>query len=625
MHSNETHSPSTYEAKLLAKAQKVAKIGFWEYNLLSNALHWSDITKEIHEVGQDYTPKIEDAISFYKKGECRERINAVVNRAIKTGKPWDIELVIVTAKGNEVWVRAIGEAEVVDGKTVRLFGVFQDIDEQKRNYLLNQKMAKRLEIATKTANFGVWELDLKDNSLFLDDNMYKLYGFHKNEQPTPKEFFEKNIIPKDKKRMGQEFEEALAKNQDFDSHFRIITPFSEIKHIKTYATTLPEIGGESKKVIGINWDITNLVNAQKDLDLIEKSFQASFDNEFVGMALVDLEGNLFQTNKALSKILGYVKEEFIGLNFADITHPNDVAKDVIAIKNLLHSEENSYQTEKRYLNKNGDTVHAIVTVTLVKELDEKPTHFIAQIVDITSQIQLKEKREELFDISKKQNTSLKNFAHIVSHNLRSHSTNINMLTEFLSDSKNNEDKTNFITMLQTAAQNLNETVANLNEVVDMNLITPDKLLKVNLQETVERVLGTIGALITDEEATFISSIDQDLNVKALPAYLDSIFLNLFTNALKYRKPEVSPEIKITAVQKDSNVEITVEDNGSGIDLARHKDKVFGLFKTFHRNPDAKGLGLFMVKNQVEAMGGTITLESKVNIGSIFKILLKTHN
>ena len=625
MQNNEAHSPSTYEAKLLAKAQKVAKIGFWEYDLLSNALHWSDITKEIHEVEKDYIPKIEEGINYYKEGEHREKITNVVNRAIEKGTPYDVELVIVTAKGNEVWVRAIGEAEVVSGKTVRLFGVFQDIDQQKRNYLLNQKMAKRLEIATKTANFGVWELDLKENSLFLDDNAYKLYGFHKNEQPTPKEFFEKNIIPKDRKRMGQEFEEALATNQDFDSHFRIITPFSEIKHIKTYATILPEMGSESKKVIGINWDITELIKTKKDLDLIEKSFKASFENEFVGMALVDLEGKLFQANDALSKILGYAKEELIGLNFENITHPNDVAKDVIAIKNLLQSRENSYQTEKRYLNKKGDTVYAIVTVTLVRELDEKPTHFIAQIVDITQSIQLKKKREELFDISKKQNTSLKNFAHIVSHNLRSHSTNINMLTEFLSDSKNIEDRNSFITMLQTAAQNLNETVAHLNEVVDINLITPDKLSKVNVKQTIESVLGAIGAIIKDEEATFISSIDQDLNVKALPAYLDSIFLNLFTNALKYRKPEVSPEIKITAVQKDSKVEITVEDNGSGIDLARHKDKVFGLFKTFHRNPNAKGLGLFMVKNQVEAMGGSITLESQVNIGSTFKILLKTHN
>ncbi|GGG37349.1 hypothetical protein GCM10011414_03430 [Croceivirga lutea] len=622
MYSNETHSSATYEAKLLAKAQKVAKIGFWEYDLRSNSLHWSAITKQIHEVPESYIPKIEEAINFYKEGAHREKITSLVNRAIETGKAWEIELVIVTEKGNEVWVRALGEAEVVNGKTVRLFGVFQDIDEQKRNSLLNQKMAKRLAIATKTANFGVWEYDLKDKSLFLDENMYRLYGFQKNEKPTPEEFFEKTIIPKDKERMVQEFEEALATNQDFDSQFRIITPFSEIKHIKTYATTLPEFGSESKKVIGINWDITELINTKKDLDLIEKSFKASFDNEFVGMALVDLEGKIFQTNEALTKILGYAKAELIGLNFADITHPNDVAKDVVAIKKLLSSKKSSYQTEKRYISKKGNTKHAIVTVTLVKELDGQPTHYITQVVDITPRILLMKKREELFDISNKQNASLNNFAHIVSHNLRSHSTNINMLTEFLLDPDKKEDQTSFLTMLKTAAQNLNETVAHLNEVVDMNLVTPDKLTKINLRETVERVLGNIGALINDEEATFVSSIDKELYVKALPAYLDSIFLNLFTNALKYRKPEVSPIIKISAAKKEDVITITVEDNGLGIDLKRHKNKVFGLFKTFHRNPDAKGLGLFMVKNQVEAMGGQITVKSEVNIGSKFTFSLK---
>ena len=108
-------------------------------------------------------------------------------------------------------------------------------------------------------------------------------------------------------------------------------------------------------------------------------------------------------------------------------------------------------------------------------------------------------------------------------------------------------------------------------------------------------------------------------IRVIPAYLDSIVLNLFTNSLKYSSPKRRPLIEITAEKRENTISVSFKDNGLGIDLTRNRDKLFGMYKTFHRNKDAKGIGLFITKNQIEAMNGKIEVESTVDIGSTFKI------
>lgn len=117
---------------LLDQANRLARIGSWEVEMDTNEIYWSQIIREIHEAAEAYEPKLEDGVSFYKEGESREKIKDALDRAIKQGEPWDVELQIVTHKGNEKWVRAIGQPEMFNGKCVRLFGSFQDIDQRKK-------------------------------------------------------------------------------------------------------------------------------------------------------------------------------------------------------------------------------------------------------------------------------------------------------------------------------------------------------------------------------------------------------------------------------------------------------------------------------------------------------------
>jgi PAS domain S-box-containing protein len=126
----------------LLRTGRISKTGGWEYNLETNHLHWSSITKEIHEVELDYEPEVNTAINFYKEGEDRNRIEQLFNKLIENKEHYDEEFLIITNKGNEKWVRSMGLAEIKDGKVVKVYGSIQDIDEKK----INQKKLQKVNI-----------------------------------------------------------------------------------------------------------------------------------------------------------------------------------------------------------------------------------------------------------------------------------------------------------------------------------------------------------------------------------------------------------------------------------------------------------------------------------------------
>lgn len=129
---------------LLQEAYQIARIGGWEIDLINSKLTWTDVTREIHEVERDFEPEIASAIQFYKEGKSRRTIQLAVKAAIEKGESWDMELQIITAKGKERWVRAIGKAEMQGKKCVRVYGSFQDIHELKQAQIELEKQNKKL-------------------------------------------------------------------------------------------------------------------------------------------------------------------------------------------------------------------------------------------------------------------------------------------------------------------------------------------------------------------------------------------------------------------------------------------------------------------------------------------------
>jgi signal transduction histidine kinase len=143
----------------------------------------------------------------------------------------------------------------------------------------------------------------------------------------------------------------------------------------------------------------------------------------------------------------------------------------------------------------------------------------------------------------------------------------------------------------------------------------------NFEESLKTVLSGLQGSIKASGAKIEYDFTECAEAYYIPAYLESIFQNMVTNAIKYRHPDRKPFIRIRSARIRHHIYLYFEDNGLGIDLDKHGDSIFGMYKTFHHNPDAKGIGLFMTRNQIETMGGSIDVASTVNEGTKFTVKL----
>lgn len=243
--------------------------------------------------------------------------------------------------------------------------------------------------------------------------------------------------------------------------------------------------------------------------------------------------------------------------------------------------------------------------------------------DIDKIKKAQEESDELIGVTQEQNNRLMNFAHIVSHNLRSHSNNFSMLVSLLNQSLPEERKQKVFNMLLSASDKLKDTINHLDEIVDINLTLSDKFINLPLNKFVASSVDSLSTLAESKNIKINLQLDREYVVYGVPAYLESLTLNLLSNAIKYADPEKEEQfINIFAERVGAEVLLSFEDNGLGIDLKKYGDKLFGLYKTFHRNIDARGIGLFITRNQVEAMGGKISVNSKVGVGTTFTVHLK---
>ena len=223
------------------------------------------------------------------------------------------------------------------------------------------------------------------------------------------------------------------------------------------------------------------------------------------------------------------------------------------------------------------------------------------------------------DLIASQNSRLFNFAHIVSHQLRSHSSNLSLISQLLKEARTSDDKLDLLSNVENISENMEAAINELNHVVTKpNILRKDRKT-VSFKDALYVVIASTSSLIKRENAKIIAEFDKLVEINYISEYLESILLNLITNAIKYRYKGRRPIIYIETFKENGDQFLEVSDNGMGIDLDEHGAKMFGMYKTFHRHPEANGVGLFITKNQVEAMGGNISVTSTVNVGTTFKI------
>jgi light-regulated signal transduction histidine kinase (bacteriophytochrome) len=220
-----------------------------------------------------------------------------------------------------------------------------------------------------------------------------------------------------------------------------------------------------------------------------------------------------------------------------------------------------------------------------------------------------------------QNKRLQNYADMVSHNLRSHTGNLEALVALYEQAQDTDDRGEIFAHVKMISSSLSNTIHQLNEVVKIQAETRTQRKTVSFEKVFKNILAALDSNIKSVDATINFDFSRCPEISYIPAYLESIFQNLLTNSLKYRHPDRKPVIKTYTYQTDDHAYLFFEDNGLGFDVAKYGDNIFGLHKTFHNHPEAKGIGLFITRNQIEALGGSIKLESTINVGTKFSIML----
>lgn len=223
----------------------------------------------------------------------------------------------------------------------------------------------------------------------------------------------------------------------------------------------------------------------------------------------------------------------------------------------------------------------------------------------------------------RQNNDLQQFTYIVSHNLRAPVANLlGLVSLYRPNNPDHEVNKISIDNIKTVSQQLDSIVRDLNEIVEIKQhLTAEVKENVYLEEELGEVFNTLERQIYHTQAQIDIDFSKVSHIFTVRKYLNSILLHLLSNALKYKHPERTPFIQINDEINDNFVCLVIKDNGLGIDLKKNASKIFGFHKRFHSHVEGKGLGLYLVKLQTEALGGWVEVESQLDQGSVFKVYL----
>lgn len=380
---------------------------------------------------------------------------------------------------------------------------------------------------------------------------------------------------------------------------------------------------QKENIIGaivLSEDVTEKVITKNKTKEDQQLLKSLVDNLPMYIYVNDRESRKILVNQAIcdflgvkdqTTLLGKSDKELFGEGIGWSSREEDLQ--------VMSTLEPVMRRESTYINDNGETTTLMVSKIPLIGSDNKVRGLISLSLDISDRKQKEEELRGLINVTAQQNKKLINFAHIVSHNLRSHTANFSMLLELLINEKDDAERNKIIMMLTESSDNLLETLDNLNEVVAINTNTNLDKKPICLAAAVNKVMENLTGFLKNNNARITNEIPAETNVNAVPTYLDSILMNFITNGIQYKDPNRAPVVKLSIEKKSGYTILLIEDNGLGIDLDKYGNKLFGMYKTFHDNKDARGIGLYIAKNQIEAMKGKVSVQSVVGKGTIFKI------
>lgn len=257
----------------------------------------------------------------------------------------------------------------------------------------------------------------------------------------------------------------------------------------------------------------------------------------------------------------------------------------------------------------------------VKNAKNKNWGFILTSKDITETKSVAIKLEKITHDLLSRNKALEQFGNIISHNLRAPVANIISIVQLIDAAADDEERKLYINFILSSSQALIKVISDINQILELKQHLHEVKEMVYFEPLLEEIKTIINFMIIQNDVTITSNFESGSHVYSIRSFIYSIFYNLILNSIKYRREDMSPVIELSATTVNGKAILSFKDNGKGIDLNRHGANLFGLYQRFDVSVEGSGLGLFMIKTQIEQLGGTINIESTVGVGTTFIIEL----
>lgn len=347
---------------------------------------------------------------------------------------------------------------------------------------------------------------------------------------------------------------------------------------------------------------------------LEPFFSQSHDY----LCIAGFDGYFRKINPAFIKLMGFTREELFAHPISHFVHPED-KKNTAATRAKILEGIPLLNFQNRYITKSGEIVW--LTWTSIPVPDKELIYAISK--NITHLKTLEEDRQfRIKDLTYK-NSGLTQLSYTTAHDLRSPVNNLISLMDLMDLSKIKDEETLlYLDLLEKTVHKLKDTLnGQVNQLKD-SLLLKSNSETVNLKEVVDSIINSLRFWIENTQTTFQINFAEMEFLEVNKFYLHSIFLNLISNSIKYSRPGIPPVISITSKKLESGIQIQFSDNGIGFDMEKNRNKLFELHQVFSDNEESNGVGLYLVKNYMNRLGGDIDVTSQSNLGTTFSLNFK---
>ncbi|MFN9966701.1 MAG: EAL domain-containing protein [Lysobacteraceae bacterium] len=302
---------------LLNSIGEVVGVGGWALDLASGRLDWTQATRRLHGVPDDFVPTVDQAIGFYAP-EARDTMRAAVEAGFRDGRPWDLELPLLRRDGTAFWARAVGSPVFEGDRVVRLVGAFQDITAQRAQRLAIEDARERMALAVDSGHLGVWHVDVGTKQAHWDDWVFRQYGRPATGQPVTYADWVEWLHPEDRAPLLAALRRVIAGESTTGSEFRVVWPDGSVRHLRAAVRAVPAGDGRTARLVGINWDVTAQRLAEADLRRERELLQVTLQSIGDAVVTTDVRGHVTWLNPVAERLTGWSSDEAQGLPAAQI-------------------------------------------------------------------------------------------------------------------------------------------------------------------------------------------------------------------------------------------------------------------------------------------------------------------